>query len=386
MKGRALLALFVLAPAGVLAQSKKGSPMVALLRSVLSLEHSGCEVSMLGGTVKAATAGHRRTQIGGGKLWNVAQKCDPKALQARAADVDKACCPHDSCKHGSPSTCTYTCAVHLVPFYADCGAMLSSMGQNLASLNQKCTPDTSVAPAIRRVVKRTKCSNPILSCHHPGGKTCIDATHSSLGTFPSQGALSECSRWTSEGGGWIPSAEKCDSKAFVGNLVHNGNFERPTLDQVDAQGTKEYKYIFPAVMCKSGCQLGYWQFGETDQKSKQGAHVVLAANGNRPWGGLNSRMGKQFLVLQGRGTYVEQTLNNLQRGNVYELRLRMANRPGYGDSERLLVKMDNHLIGESGHPPDDFGEYGVAFTARSDSSVLHIENDTPDGRDSASLA
>ena len=139
-------------------------------------------------------------------------------------------------------------------------------------------------------------------------------------------------------------------------------------------------------MCKSGCQLGYWQFGETDQKSKQGAHVVLAANGNRPWGGLNSRMGKQFLVLQGRGTYVEQTLNNLQRGNVYELRLRMANRPGYGDNERLLVKMDNHLIGESGHPPDDFGEYGVAFTARSDSSVLHIENDTPDGRDSASLA
>ena len=94
-------------------------------------------------------------------------------------------------------------------------------------------------------------------------------------------------------------------------------------------------------------------------------------------------MGKQFLVLQGRGTYVEQTLYNLQRGNVYEMRLRMANRPGYGDDERLLVKMDNHLIGESGHPPDDFGEYGVAFTARSDSSVLHIENDTPNGHDSS---
>ena len=91
-------------------------------------------------------------------------------------------------------------------------------------------------------------------------------------------------------------------------------------------------------------------------------------------------------MLEGSGTYVQQQLRGLRRGSVYELRLRMANRPGYGDDETVVIKLDNHEIGESNHPSDDFSEYGVAFTARSDSSVLHIENDTPDGRDSASLA
>jgi hypothetical protein len=327
-----------------LASAQNTEPMVALLRSVLALEHKGCSVPLPHGFVRAAQGGqHRRTQIGGGGMWGVSSKCNPAALQARAADVDKACCPNDSCKRGGmPSKCGYRCAVHLVPFYADCGKMLASMGQNLAGLNAKCTPDKSMATLLRTSVRRTKCTNPILSCHHPGGVTCIDASHNggSATGFPSQGTLAECSRWTSEGGGWIPSAETCDSKAFVGNLVQNGNFERPLLSEVDAAGSKEYRYVWPAVHCKSGCQIGYWQFGETDVKSKQRAHVVLAANGNRPWGGLNSLMGKQYLVLQGRGTYAEQTLHNLKRGNVYELRLRYANRPGYGNDERLLIKMD----------------------------------------------
>jgi hypothetical protein len=48
-----------------------------------------------------------------------------------------------------------------------------------------------------------------------------------------------------------------------------------------------------------------------------------------------------------------------------------------------MVYAQNHLIAESGHPPDDFGEFGVAFVAKSSSAVLHIENDTPDGHDSS---
>ena len=28
---------------------------------------------------------------------------------------------------------------------------------------------------------------------------------------------------------------------------------------------------------------------------------------------------------------------------VYEVRLKMANRPGYGDEETVVIKMDNHV-------------------------------------------
>ena len=86
-------------------------------------------------------------------------------------------------------------------------------------------------------------------------------------------------------------------------------------------------------------------------------------------------------MLEGSGTYVQQQLRGLRRGSVYELRLRMANRPGYGDDETVVIKLDNHEIGESNHPSDDFSEYGVAFTARSSNPVLRIENNTPNEED-----
>ena len=92
-------------------------------------------------------------------------------------------------------------------------------------------------------------------------------------------------------------------------------------------------------------------------------------------------MGRQYLVLEGSGTYISQAIRGLQRGSVYEVRLRMANRPGYGDDETVVIKMDNHIVGESNHPGDDFSEFGVAFTARGTESVLRIENDTPSTED-----
>ena len=86
-------------------------------------------------------------------------------------------------------------------------------------------------------------------------------------------------------------------------------------------------------------------------------------------------------MLEGSGTYVQQQLRGLRRGSVDELRLRMANRPGYGDDETVVIKLDNHEIGESNHPSDDFSEYGVAFTARTSNPVLRIENNTPNEED-----
>ena len=57
----------------------------------------------------------------------------------------------------------------------------------------------------------------------------------------------------------------------------------------------------------------------------------------------------------------------------------------YGDDETIVIKMDNHVIGESAHPTDDFSEFGVAFTARGSSAVLQIENDTPNEEECATL-
>ena len=51
-------------------------------------------------------------------------------------------------------------------------------------------------------------------------------------------------------------------------------------------------------------------------------------------------MGSQYAVLQGAGTYMFQQLRGLQRGSVYEVRLRMANRPGYSDDESATSSDD----------------------------------------------
>ena len=40
----------------------------------------------------------------------------------------------------------------------------------------------------------------------------------------------------------------------------------------------------------------------------------------------------------------------------------MANRPGYRDDESVVVKMDNHIIGESNHPTDGDDRNGKAFS------------------------
>jgi hypothetical protein len=112
-------------------------------------------------------------------------------------------------------------------------------------------------------------------------------------------------------------------------------------------------------------------------------NIALLENGNRPWGGLNSHSGTQFISLQGSGVYVEQQLNNLVRGAVYELRLRVANRPGYTDTESLIMKLDNRVIAESAHPPDNFDTFAVAFTASSTSAVLRLENNSPGNGDTS---
>ena len=114
----------------------------------------------------------------------------------------------------------------------------------------------------------------------------------------------------------------------------------------------QYKYVFQQTSdsCSTDCTVDYWQFGERDDISTSSTWgsgwVILAGNGNEPWGGLDSHMGRQYIALQGAGTYIYQQLRGLRRGTVYEVRLRMANRPGYSDEESVVIKIDNHVIGK----------------------------------------
>lgn len=361
-----------------------------LFQQAHALENEGCTITYPRGQVQGG--GHRRLQLGLGGL--VSQSCSLATVQNRAAEVDAACCPGDSCGGQQPSSCDYHCASHFVPFYADCGALLSSVGQDMSGVNDMCTPSST--SQLSKAVQKAVCPDEILSCHHPTGPTlCVDATY---GGGANEAELSECTSWTSQGGGWTASGEPCGGiEAITGsaNLIQNGDFETPTLASVDCMGGHDssfrgadhcqYKYFYPPIseFCHANCQITGWQIGEADTTAAIGPYIALAENGNTPWGGLDSHMGRQYLVLEGGGTFVQQTLFGLQRGSVYEVRLRMANRPGYGDEESVVIKMDNHVIGESSHPPDDFAEFGIAFTARSSQSVLRIENDTPSDDDTA---
>ena len=70
-------------------------------------------------------------------------------------------------------------------------------------------------------------------------------------------------------------------------------------------------------------------------------NVVLIRNANQPWGGLvTMNHGQQFVALQGTGAAISQTITGLVHGNVYEIRVLAANRPGYGSDETVVIKVD----------------------------------------------
>jgi hypothetical protein len=94
---------------------------------------------------------------------------------------------------------------------------------------------------------------------------------------------------------------------------------------------------------------------------------------------LHEDVGTQFLALQGTGAAISQRVSGLAPGSVYEVRLLAANRPGYGGDETLVIKVDNHVVWESNHPADTFTPYGVGFVAKTSSSTIQIENNSPDG-------
>eukprot|EP01047_Picozoa_sp_COSAG01_P027328 COSAG01_NODE_1800_length_9205_cov_18.778058_8_plen_612_part_00 len=63
--------------------------------------------------------GHRRTQEGGGSCAN---------FNSRASAVQAECCdePTEDCSSGAPTSCNADCAAVFLPFWADCGAQLTT--------------------------------------------------------------------------------------------------------------------------------------------------------------------------------------------------------------------------------------------------------------------
>ena len=116
----------------------------------------------------------------------------------------------------------------------------------------------------------------------------------------------------------------------------------------------------------------YWNMGD--------AGIVMVQQGNAPWGGLASGSGINYISIQGSGAFLQQTITGLTPGQSYEISFLCSSRPGYGDDETFNVQVDGQVIWETGHPPDSaFGLETAIFTARINTAVLRIENDSPGG-------
>lgn len=138
----------------------------------------------------------------------------------------------------------------------------------------------------------------------------------------------------------------------------NGNFE------TSGYSTNAYKYVKPNGWTgKGGC--------------------VLAKNGNRPWGGLDSGDGSYYYSIQSDGSYLQQKLT-LVKGAQYTVRFLATHRPGYGSDEKLRVKINTATgaytdIFHRDYMPEKFMEFSATFTALRTDTTFRFENDSPRG-------
>ena len=64
---------------------------------------------------------------------------------------------------------------------------------------------------------------------------------------------------------------------------------------------------------------------------------------------------------------------------TYEVTFMATHRPGYGNDETLVVKLDGKPVWHSRHPGDVFTTYQFAFNASATTATLRFENDSPAG-------
>lgn len=140
------------------------------------------------------------------------------------------------------------------------------------------------------------------------------------------------------------------------NVFKNGGFE-------DDKRKEGYKYMTP--------------------KGWKGKNVVIVKSGNKPWGGMkapNHGRGSNnyFLSIQGKGAFVEQSIKT-KKGLTYMVRFQATHRPGYGNDELLVVKINGATEWRTNHPGDKFTQYVFSFVAKTTSATVRFENDSPKG-------
>ena len=143
------------------------------------------------------------------------------------------------------------------------------------------------------------------------------------------------------------------------------------------------------IHCTSGCTLAGWTAGERDTNDRRSTTgfrfvgVAILMNKNRPWGGLSSMVGQQYLAIQGAGAYVEQSVCGLDASKDYHLTFAVTHRPGYGNDEKVKVTINGKTVwtadGKNG-VPSNFGDIGIKFRGpASGQALIRFENDSPKG-------
>eukprot|EP01043_Picozoa_sp_COSAG02_P074289 COSAG02_NODE_14809_length_1234_cov_1.156828_2_plen_282_part_01 len=109
---------------------------------------------------------------------------------------------------------------------------------------------------------------------------------------------------------------------------------------------------------------------------------MVVPSGNPNWGGNTAPDGSYYVVLQNRGSYVEQTVGGLRPGYAYSVQFWVTERTGRygnGNDETMRVVVDGVAVTESLNPPATFTQMTAVFVASTDSAVVRFENDSPDG-------
>ena len=185
-----------------------------------------------------------------------------------------------------------------------------------------------------------------------------------IGTFPGEGGMQLCTEACAQ---YTPDGENDPTSCQF------------FLYSTDVASGACYIELTATEDCPEGWRENSYDFYRFEPAEADGA-VYMITNGNGPWGGLlDADIGQQFIGLCNTRAAISQIVTGLTRGNVYEIRLLAANRPGYGDDETLVIKVDNHVVWLSTHSADRFEPYGVAFVPRASQVTLTIENDSPVG-------
>lgn len=103
--------------------------------------------------------------------------------------------------------------------------------------------------------------------------------------------------------------------------------------------------------------------------------IVVVPTGSGPWGGLIAPDGSYYVSIQGRGSYVEQTVTGLSPDSPYNVVFWAAERPDYGSAESIRVVVDGVVALDSSHPQATFGQLTAVFVASGSNAIIRFVND-----------